>query len=217
MSDQVNILPDSVSVQPQFLSFELLMQQRFRRISLDKILFYFIETVRVELLPVLAEEFDVLGVKGWDFTTTEQEQRDLLKRAIILKRYRGTRWAIEEALKVTPFSIYNFQERTGGHWAKFRISISINDYAIDVQQLDLAAALVNEYKRASSVFDGIWVTDVDYADTVTASETLAVGVNHNLGNDSIATTGQFLADGTVLADASRNAQNETDCIIINIV
>jgi P2-related tail formation protein len=191
------------------------MQQRSRRISLDELLIYFIDTVSARLLPVLAEEFDVLGVKGWDFATTEEEQRDLLKKSIFLKRYRGTRWSVEEALKMTQYTIYNFQEGTS-HWAKFRITVSQNDYPIDVQQLTLATALVNEYKNLRSTFEGMWVSDIDYADAATATEDLIIHAKQ-IHLDSVASTGQFLYDGTITYSGIRNYQNETDCLKINIV
>ncbi|MBI4691687.1 MAG: phage tail protein I, partial [Nitrospirae bacterium] len=64
--------------------------------KLDKLLVYLIDEVSADVLPFLAWQFHV---EGWELSGTESEKRTLIKNSIELHRYKGTPWAIENALK----------------------------------------------------------------------------------------------------------------------
>ncbi|MCW2248689.1 hypothetical protein M2352_004349 [Azospirillum fermentarium] len=79
------------------------------------------------ILAHLAWQFHVMGVEGWDFVPdTVEAKRDLIKDAIELHRYKGTRWAVETALSrvlkldavVEEADVFR---RTDGHWAEYQI------------------------------------------------------------------------------------------------
>jgi len=158
MSDRHVIIADSIKYQPHTYAFDIWMQQFFNRMDVSKVLIYFIDKVSIDVLPILAEEFDVLGNKGWNFATTEDEQRELIKQAIMLHRYKGTPWAVEEAVKMGGITGATLVESCGDDpdtgWAVFRVVTPI-DLVSDPEVNEKVVTLVNVYKNARSVFQGV--------------------------------------------------------------
>lgn len=151
---------------------------------------YLIDTVSPAALYWLAKQFDVLGYKGWFQADTEEKRRALIKRAIELHRYKGTPWAVKEAIKTLGFTQVVLQERVGlndgyynglfdydgthtyggdgvGEWATFRVVLNLDEYNSFLGQGSLTAliALINEYKNVRSHLVGI-VFQVGFEDTV---------------------------------------------------
>jgi len=93
------VVASSIENIPHFVAFDLLAKQRFSTMELENLLVYIIDTVDSSAIPYLAEQFDVLGYNGFRLAKNEDEQREIIKRAIELKRYKGTVWAVKEALK----------------------------------------------------------------------------------------------------------------------
>lgn len=58
------------------------------------------DTVKPDLLPLLAEQFHIDGDEGWLLTQTEQQRRDLIKQSIELHRHKGTPWALREVFRI---------------------------------------------------------------------------------------------------------------------
>ena len=94
-----SILPPKLLADPNYRALEQLLQLWSKRIDFTKLLIYWLDIVDASVLPHLAEQFHVLGLEGWDYATTEQEKRDLLKQAVELHRYKGTPWAVRQGLK----------------------------------------------------------------------------------------------------------------------
>ncbi len=211
MSSQV-LVSDTLRAPHQY-SFDVLVDQRMRRMGVEKLMIYFIDSVDRGVLPYLAEQFNIVGYKGWHFADTEQKQRDLLKIAIKLHMKAGTVWSVKRAVEVAGFSVYSFEEHVG-HWAKFRIVVSNSNYPYS-QAYDAYRAVM-EFKPARCEFLGFYYTGNDFTDSAIASEILAVNaVNAHI--DATSSTGSFLMDGSVLMDGRRNYMNETDCLTINII
>lgn len=139
-------------------------------VDITPLFVYLIDSVPSSVLPFLAEQFDVLGYKGWRFADTEEKKRELIKRAIELHRFKGTPWSIREALKIIGFENTIIKERIPGntynsdwnhngtisynspHWATFRVIIDATQYGIlTAQQIADVIALVYEYKNARSL------------------------------------------------------------------
>jgi phage tail P2-like protein len=76
---------------------------RISDIDLSTLLVYLVDTVNASALPNLAEQLHILG-EGWQFARDDDERRRLLKRAIELHRYKGTRWAIQQVLETLALS-----------------------------------------------------------------------------------------------------------------
>ncbi|MDI6865811.1 phage tail protein I [Thermodesulfovibrio yellowstonii] len=62
-----------------------------------------IDELSGEVLDYLAWQFHI---EGWELADTEKEKRSLIKNAIELHRYKGTRWAVENALIACGYESY---------------------------------------------------------------------------------------------------------------
>lgn len=148
-------------------------------IDLSPLLMYFIDTASAEALPYLAAQFNVLGFKGWAIAETESEQRELLKRALELNKYKGTPWAIKEALKAVGFGEAELQEGGTGYsptynseythdatvlygglalyeWATFNITFDLGESkGINPASNELAIKAVEAYKNSRSRLLGV--------------------------------------------------------------
>lgn len=165
-----NILASGISNIPHLAAFDAMVEERFANLDIQAVLIYLVDIVKPSALIPLAEQFDVMGFKGFNFATTEQEQRDLIKKAIELHRFKGTPWSIKEALKAIGYYDVIIEERldTGilynglqyhngsyyynsGHWADFRVTLDIgNNMGINALSAEQAVILINEYKNVRS-------------------------------------------------------------------
>jgi P2-related tail formation protein len=102
-----------------------------------------------------------------ELVLTETAQRDLLKNSIALHRFRGTPWAIKNALGSlgwTQVTLLEGQASWGGDvypsnegWAAFRVIIDLAaGQGVSVADASTAAAAVNFFKPARSWMDSIW-------------------------------------------------------------
>jgi len=165
-----NILASGVSNIEHIAAFDAMVEQRFANLDIEAVLIYLIDTVNASALPSLAAQFDVLGYKGYGLAQTEQQKRNVIKRAIELHRYKGTPWSIKEALKAIGYYNATIDERLvnpiyydgtfnhngsqfygPGHWADFRVKIDIgNDMGVTDQSASDAVKLILEYKNVRS-------------------------------------------------------------------
>ena len=100
-------------------------------------------------------------------TLTEAAQRELLKSAIPLHRFRGTPWAIKQALASlgwTQVTLLEGQSSWGGDayssnqgWAVFRVMIDlVAGQGVPTGSASTATAAVDFFKPARSWLDSIW-------------------------------------------------------------
>lgn len=186
MQDKNTILASSVNAIQNISVFDRMVQSRLASIDLSAMCMYLIDVCPVEALPILAKQFDMLGFNGWVLCDTEDQRRSLIKRAIELKKYRGTPWSVVEALKSVGFRDVRIQEGAsgalyddtytydgtithgGGNWASFRINLLDlgEQKGFSSAQLGLIKEVVNKYKAARcSLLDVILVVSVsDYFD-----------------------------------------------------
>ena len=78
--------------------FDEICAERISAINLDVLNLANIDTLPSDALPHLAEQYHITGEEGWIFCKNEQEKRALLKKAIKLHKYKGTKFAIISAL-----------------------------------------------------------------------------------------------------------------------
>jgi P2-related tail formation protein len=177
---------------------------RFAALEVEKLLIYHIDTVDAKALPFLAEQFNVTGLKGWNAAKTEQDRRNLIKRAIELKRYQGTPFAIIRAMKSVGYldaevlegtvALYNGLFRHdgnithgGGSWAQFAVIVDIGESkGIGTVETNEAIDLINVYKNARSKLMGIGykATLTDFV-SQTEEFLLAISLEYNEGVDPI--------------------------------
>ena len=149
--------------------FEEAFASQLEKIDLGTVLMNMVDTCPADALPFLAVQFNVEGYKGMRFCQTEEEKRDLIKRAVDLHRYKGTRWAVAESLKVLGYNDVEVDDHIAGfyydgtnehdatiyysspHWAMFRVIIYISDsFSWTSDLYPDVVALVNEYKNTRS-------------------------------------------------------------------
>ncbi|MGC2276919.1 MAG: phage tail protein [Candidatus Binatus sp.] len=102
-----------------------------------------------------------------ELTLTEAAQRDLLKSAIGLHRFRGTPWAIKQALASLGWATVTLlegQTSWGGvaypssqGWAVFRVMIDLAaGQGVSIGAASTAAAAANFFKPARAWLDSVW-------------------------------------------------------------
>lgn len=80
--------------------FDEICEEQYAKINTDVLNISNIDTLPSDALPHLAEQYHITGKEGWMFCKTDEEKRALLKNAIKLHKYRGTKYAIISALEV---------------------------------------------------------------------------------------------------------------------
>lgn len=102
-----------------------------------------------------------------DLALTEAAQRQLLKNAIALHRFRGTPWSVKQALASlgwTTVSLLEGQTSWGGvaypsnqGWAVFRVMIDLAaGQGVSIGAASTAVAAVNFFKPARAWLDSVW-------------------------------------------------------------
>lgn len=176
-----NLLASGIADAVHLKAFDEMVEERFANLDVGAVLIYLIDKVKADALPILAEQFDVLGYKGYGLASTEQQKRNVIKKAIELHRYKGTPWSIKEALKSIGYYNAVIQERYlggivhdgqnthnaselygSGSWADFRVIIDLGSTG-GVNQTSAAEAvkLILEYKNVRSR-----LLDVSYTATL---------------------------------------------------
>lgn len=196
-----SILPGSVNKALNIKVLDELIATRLGNLDTSIVVLAMIDSAPVAALPYLAEEYGILGYRGWKFADTETKQRDMLKQAFVLHKYRGTPWAIKNALQMVGIIggvtikenivitydgtwSYNGFVYYGRHYAYFRVIIEIaNLNNIPVEDIK---GIINEYKRETQ-----WLFNVGFqvshndAITVTDTSDYSVGVD---GSDRLGFT-----------------------------
>ncbi len=102
-----------------------------------------------------------------DQMLTEAAQRELVKNAIALHRFRGTPWSIKQALASLGWAevtLLEGQSTWGGNlypsnqgWAVFRVLIDLVDgQSVSIDAASTASTAVTFFKPARSWLDSIW-------------------------------------------------------------
>ncbi len=102
-----------------------------------------------------------------DQMLTEAAQRELVKNAIPLHRFRGTPWSIKQALASLGWAqvtLLEGQSTWGGNsypsnqgWAVFRVLIDLVDgQSVSIDAASTASTAVTFFKPARSLLDSIW-------------------------------------------------------------
>lgn len=198
-------------------AFDLLIREMDADTRVDAILINFIDTVDEQILPVLAEELDILGVKGWLFADTVAKQRALVKHAIRLKRKAGTAWAIEEVLKIAGFSDFQVIENTGAGGLYFKVRINVGSHPVNGTQVDRTVALIEKYKRKSIPFEGLRFYGFNLIDNVHTDDSLLSINDDNSFSDSVRTRKNITLDGSWTLNGTQNLINESDTVRIKII
>ncbi len=112
-----------------------------------------IDELPEELLDLLAWQFHI---EGYELAETEEEKRALVKKAIELHRYKGTRWAIKKVLELLNMQgVIKEWYEYGGEPYKFKVDLSLSNKEITTAIKDKLINLINEYKNERSWLEEI--------------------------------------------------------------
>lgn len=217
-----NILADSISGVPHLAAFDKVAFTRMNSVEIDSLLVYIIDTVPASALSTLADQFDVLGFRGYGLATTDEQRRTIIKQAIELKRYRGTVWAIKQAMINVGYTDAVLVEGvdTGDpdtDWARFKIESDLGDtIGVDgISQSDLAK-LVREYKPQRSVLEGVSYRIIISDILPTLNDELYFTYESSPMDDDLGYFARF-HDGTYLRDGSIKHIESHDSLVINVL
>lgn len=110
-----SILPPSVNIDRRMLLLEQLFAERLQALDLSVLLVYLIDHVEKSALIWLGKQFSLFG-DGWELAKDETSQRELIKTAIEIHRYKGTPWSIKKALAVLGFGDAVLIEHSAYAW-----------------------------------------------------------------------------------------------------
>jgi P2-related tail formation protein len=202
------VMADSISYLPEMEAWYNVIMDELATIDLSKLLVYMVDTVEVVALPFLGSQFDVLGYKGFRLATSDDDKRSIVKRAIELHRYKGTEWAIKEALKSIGFADVVLL-RGYDHWAKFGILLTTENIQMTDSSFADITAMIEEYKRAVCVLAEIRI-NILVSDVLSINDDQAMVNAEIMNNDKIILSGATKYDGEIEFDASSNFSGEGD-------
>jgi len=216
-----NILADSIAGVPHLAGFDAMVAARMNTVELEALLVYVIDSVSASALPTLARQFDVEGFVGYGVATNDAQRREIIKRAIELKRYMGTVFAIKEAMRTVGYTDATLTEGIDmGNplidWARFSIDSELGDtVGLDGVSQSNLAKLIREYKNVRSYLEGIsyklgiFDTIPELIDTLNITYE-APTLEEDLGHK------RFFYDGVYNYDGTQKYLESNDSLIINI-
>src|SRR5574344_1895988 len=122
--------------------FDEICEERFAGLDLNCLLVTIIDNVPSDALPHLAEQYHVTGNEGWLQCRNDDEKRDLIKRAIEVHRYKGTKYALTKI-----FDMFGLQGRIN-EW--FETDSEPFTFSVDLDLNSKLEDLINEYKNVRS-------------------------------------------------------------------
>ena len=131
---------------------------RLGTLDLTSILIYLIDNVESTALPYLAEQFHITGNEGWLFSQSNEEKRNLIKNAIQIHKYKGTKFALEKVLEALKLNgkITEWFEYFGNPYY-FRVVLDLFDRGFDEITEKQLLDLVEETKNVRSVMEKLEV------------------------------------------------------------
>lgn len=138
--------------------FDEICEERFAQLDLESLLVSIIDNVPVDALPHLAEQYHITGNEGWLQALSETEKRNLIKSAIKMHRYKGTKYALEEIFKTLNI-VGNIEEwfNYGSDPYHFKVILQIFNRSINEETELKLRALIDEYKNERS-----WLEEIQF-------------------------------------------------------
>lgn len=166
------------------LALEKCMNKCFD-IALKPMMFLFFDTCDERILPYLAQAFHVEGLEGWNIAATIQEKRNLLKDALLIHRYKGTKAALKRVLKVLNITgeIKEWFEYRGRPMY-FKVILEVFDKPLSLETEMKLIELIYEYKNLRSKLEVIETYLTEKANMYTychivSGLTISIGVIDN--------------------------------------
>ena len=137
-------------------TFNEICEERFSEIDTDCLLIIIIDNLPPDALPHLAEQYHITGNEGWLQCQTDADKRSLIKKAIELHRYKGTKYALINVLNSLNINgdIKEWFEY-GGDPFHFKIDIFLQNYVYTQNVFENLKKMIEEYKNVRSVLEEI--------------------------------------------------------------
>lgn len=135
------------------------LHSRFQNINLDFLNIYKVDDIHESILPYLGEQFHVLGNEGWLQARNNEEKKALIKNSISLHKHKGTRFAVEQALKMFNLTteIKEWFEYGGDPYC-FKVVIDLLSEGLDYKLIERLEDLINEYKNERSKLESFQIS-----------------------------------------------------------
>ena len=136
--------------------FDEIFEERIAQLDLNCLLVTIIDNVPSDALPHLAEQYHITGNEGWLQAQRDTEKRNLIKSAIKMHRYKGTKFAIKEVLNTLDVigDVSEWYEYDGEPYY-FKIILEIFNRPVSPQTETDLRDLINEYKNERSWLESI--------------------------------------------------------------
>ena len=150
---------------------------KFQDLDTECLLIYLFDKAEKSALVHLAEQFHITGYEGWNNCRTEQEQRDLIKNAIKLHKFKGTKYALLKVLEVLGIEgkVFEWFEYDGNAYY-FKVRLTSFNFSSDNNLLNDLIALINEYKNVRSHLENI---ELDIVSKTQNNTNVALGLVEN--------------------------------------
>lgn len=156
---------------------------RLGSLDLTPILIYLVDEVEPSALSRLAEQFHILGNEGWLFAEGNvQTQRRLIKNAIQIHKYKGTKYSLEKVLESLNLNgkvieWFNYSDNP----FYFKVNLDLEHKSFDKTTELRLFELIQETKNVRSVMEKLEVNLVNTAtqsirSTVISSEEITLGM-----------------------------------------
>lgn len=135
--------------------FDEILEEQFSKIDVKSVLVTIIDNAPSDALPHLAEQYHITGNEGWIHAKTENEKRSLIKSAIKIHRYKGTKFALQELFKTLNLNgqIYEWFNY-GGEPYHFKVDFNLQKFFDENFEKELLD-LINENKNVRSVLEAL--------------------------------------------------------------
>lgn len=163
---------------PHIEVFDDIYAARMNAVDIGQCMPNLVDLVNESALIWLASQFGILGDKGYNAATTVTERREIIKRAVEIQRYKGTPYAIKQAILALGYTdviitegvagpvaqydgvpkydgVYQYGLLTlGNAWATFTVEM-FSDFTPSPAQVAQLTRLINENKNVRSQLVGL--------------------------------------------------------------
>jgi phage tail P2-like protein len=151
MVKTIELFPPNLREDKNVQAFAEILDRVFSELTeedLQKLFVYAIDSQPESVINWLAWQFHV---EGYELAQSLEEKRNLVKNAIELHRYKGTRYAIERVLEALNLQgeVKEWFEYDGEPY-RFKVDLGIQDREITPELRDKLKKLVEEYKNERS-------------------------------------------------------------------
>lgn len=165
MADSLPALSPALSTDESMATLARIFGERLDALPIEVVFVMLFDIVDESALSSLAWQFNLLG-DGWELAESEDARRSLLKRAIEIKRHKGTPWAVRETFRALGFGEIGLVEGLGAFeldgsvsldgshtlgdptgWARYSIVL---DQPITLDQADSLRKVLRRVARRSA-------------------------------------------------------------------